>query len=317
MVIHDDFLFAKCHDSRLLNIWVARGFKLLSQCALMHSESFRNVYCQTAIANQQRKPRRPIWPATFLVNEPSDGKPELWSEESKSAFFESSIKNNAWGVATRDSNVCPMLAALADKLACVLNKSIYTVSSVKRVWRWHLCRWTRGAATGTNIFPVCVEVRLPLLHCGCIFLNIFAIACASQGLPGPMRHNAPYAPPSLTHPVPRPLTPSLAHSPRHPLPHSRTHAPTSHPPTHSPTHSTHLCSYGYSWTKPRGSLRFFQVQCALGSMWLYIDTWCGQPLPGSFFFERKYASQQSLPILRVYFPCHESWKFPAVVSPVS
>ena len=126
-----------------------------------------------------------------------------------------------------------MLAALADKLACVLNKSIYTVSSVKRMWRWHLCRWTRGAATGTNIFPVCVEVRLPLLHCGCIFLKIFAIACASQGLPGPMRHNAPYTPPSLTHPVPRPLTPSLAHSPRHPLPHSRTHAPTSHPPTHS------------------------------------------------------------------------------------
>ena len=51
--------------------FAARCFKLL----LTASESFRNVYGQIALSNQQRKPRRPIWPATFLaINESSDCK---------------------------------------------------------------------------------------------------------------------------------------------------------------------------------------------------------------------------------------------------
>lgn len=55
--------------------FAARCFKLLYQRALTASESFRNVYGQIASSNQQRKPRRPIWPATFLaINESSDCK---------------------------------------------------------------------------------------------------------------------------------------------------------------------------------------------------------------------------------------------------
>ena len=48
--------------------FAARCFNLLYRRALTPSESFRNVYGQIAISNQQRKPRRPIWPATFFGN---------------------------------------------------------------------------------------------------------------------------------------------------------------------------------------------------------------------------------------------------------